>query len=72
MGANALGAVAVSSVVLFTVLSFIIGVNNATLTILSQLKGRGDPDQLKSYMNALTVILGGMALILGFCGVLFC
>ena len=71
LGANALGAVAVSSVVLFTVLSFIIGVNNATLTILSQLKGRGDPDLLKSYMNAFTVILGGMALILGFAGFFF-
>lgn len=71
LGANALGAVAVSSTVIFTVLSFIIGVNNATLTIISQLKGKDDPEQLKSYVNAFTVILTGMALVLGFAGFLF-
>ena len=42
IGAEALGAVAVSSTVIFTVLS-IIGINNATLTILSQLKGKDNP-----------------------------
>ncbi|KAB7706150.1 MATE family efflux transporter [Bacillus aerolatus] len=68
LGANALGAVAVSSTVIFTVLSFIIGVNNATLTILSQLKGKDDPDHLKRYVNAFTVILTGMALGLGAAG----
>ena len=36
IGANALGAVAVASTVIFVALSFIIGINNATLTILSQ------------------------------------
>ncbi len=39
LGADALGAVAVSGTVIFTVLSFIIGINNAALTILSQQKG---------------------------------
>lgn len=38
LGADALGAVAVSGAVIFTVLSFIIGINNAALTILSQQK----------------------------------
>lgn len=71
LGANALGAVAVSSTVIFTVLSFIIGVNNATLTILSQLKGKDDTVKLKSYVNAFTVILTGMAITLGFTGYLF-
>ncbi|MBS4205664.1 MATE family efflux transporter [Lederbergia citrea] len=71
LGANALGAVALSSTVIFTVLSFIIGVNNATLTILSQLKGKDDPARLKSYVNAFTVILGSMAIILGVTGYIF-
>lgn len=56
LGANALGAVAVSSTVIFTVLSFIIGVNNATLTVLSQLKGKDDEARLRSFVNAFVVI----------------
>ncbi|KRG10943.1 multidrug transporter [Virgibacillus soli] len=68
LGASALGAVAVSSTVIFTVLSFIIGINNATLTILSQLKGKNDAVGLKNYTNAFTVILGSMAIILGVLG----
>ncbi|MBW8350689.1 MATE family efflux transporter [Bacillus sp. IITD106] len=71
LGADALGAVAVSSTVIFTVLSFIIGINNATLTILSQLKGKEDPEGLRSYVNAFTVILGTMAIILGVVGFVF-
>lgn len=70
LGASALGAVAVSSTVIFTVLSFIIGVNNATLTILSQLKGKNDATGLKNYTNAFTVILASMAVMLGIIGYL--
>ncbi|MBO0993895.1 MATE family efflux transporter [Bacillus sp. SD088] len=70
LGASALGAVAVSSTVIFTVLSFIIGVNNATLTILSQLKGKNDATGLKNYTNAFTVILASMAIMLGIIGYL--
>src|SRR5690625_2602710 len=64
LGANALGAVAVSSALIFTVLSFVIGLNNATLTILSQQKGRGDADGLKRYLNAFVVILSVFVVIL--------
>ena len=39
IGSDALGAVAISGTVIFTVLSFVIGLNNAALTILSQQKG---------------------------------
>lgn len=68
LGAEALGAVAVSSTVIFTVLSFIIGINNATLTILSQQKGRKDEEGLRTYLNAFVVILAVLALILGTAG----
>ncbi|OCA85374.1 MATE family efflux transporter [Pseudobacillus wudalianchiensis] len=71
LGANALGAVAVSSTVIFTVLSFIIGINNATLTILSQLKGKDDPEHLKRYVNAFTVILTALSVGLGVAGFFF-
>lgn len=65
LGANALGAVAVSSTVIFTILSFIIGINNATLTILSQQKGRGSEAGLRNYLNAFVVILTILSITLG-------
>lgn len=71
IGSRALGAVSVASVVLFTVLSFIIGLNNATLTILSQQKGQNNIDGLKSYLNAFVVILALLAIGLGIVGFVF-
>lgn len=68
LGANALGAIAISSTVIFTILSFIIGVNNAALTILSQQKGLDDERGLKRYLNAFVVILFSMTIILGVIG----
>lgn len=68
LGGNALGAVAVSSTVIFTILSFIIGINNATLTILSQQKGKSDQQGLKKYLNAFVILLTLMGLILGAIG----
>jgi putative MATE family efflux protein len=71
LGANALGAVAVSGTVIFTVLSFIIGINNATLTILSQQKGGNDEEGLRRYLNAFVVILTLLSVLLGMVGYLF-
>ncbi|WP_156290141.1 MATE family efflux transporter [Oceanobacillus salinisoli] len=71
LGANALGAVAVSSTIIFTVLSFVIGLNNAALTILSQQKGRDHDDGLKRYLNAFVVILTFIAIFLGMVGFIF-
>lgn len=71
LGAHALGAVAISSTVIFTVLSFIIGINNATLTILSQLKGRDDQTELKNYVNAFIAILGSLSILFGLFGFIF-
>ncbi|MCT2537750.1 MATE family efflux transporter [Aquibacillus koreensis] len=70
LGANALGAVAVSSTVIFTILSFIIGINNTTLTVLSQQKGKDDDQGLKDYLNAFVVTLFFMAIVLGMVGYL--
>ncbi|MFB4168977.1 MATE family efflux transporter [Virgibacillus sp. JSM 102003] len=70
LGANALGSVAVSSTIIFTILSFVIGLNNAALTILSQQKGRNDDTGLKSYLNAFVVILVLLSVLLGTVGYL--
>src|SRR5690625_6041266 len=53
IGANALGAVAISSTVLFSVLALLLGVNSATLTILSQHKGIGIEEGLQKYLNEI-------------------
>ncbi|MFD1037001.1 MATE family efflux transporter [Virgibacillus byunsanensis] len=71
LGANALGSVAVSSTIIFTVLSFVIGLNNAALTILSQQKGKDNEQGLKRYLNAFVVILTGLSVILGLVGYFF-
>ena len=68
IGADALGAVAISSTVIFTVLSFVIGLNNAALTILSQQKGKRSETGLRRYLNAFVVLLTGMSILLGIAG----
>lgn len=70
LGADALGAVAISGTVIFTVLSFIIGINNAALTILSQQKGGDQAEGLKRYLNAFTVIQTILSVVLGIAGFL--
>ncbi|PTL39331.1 MATE family efflux transporter [Alkalicoccus saliphilus] len=68
LGPEALGATAVSGIVIFTILSFIIGLNTAALTVLSQYKGAEDNEGLKKALNAFVVILGLLALLLGIIG----
>lgn len=70
LGANALGAVNISGTILFVVLSFVIGINNAALTILSQQKGKGSEEGLKRYINAFVVILTVASVVLGIFGAL--
>ncbi|QHZ47330.1 MATE family efflux transporter [Bacillus sp. NSP9.1] len=71
LGAQALGAAAVSGTVFFTVLSFVLGINNAALTILSQQKGKGDKQGLASYVNAFVVLMTVMSLFVGILGFVF-
>ncbi|RFB18559.1 MATE family efflux transporter [Bacillus sp. HNG] len=71
LGANALGAVTISSTVVVTVLAFIIGINNATLTILSQQKGMHDGAGLKRYVNAFVVLLSVLSILVGLFGYFF-
>src|SRR5690625_4950894 len=71
LGADALGSVAISSTIIFTVLSFVIGINNAALTILSQQRGKKNDTGLKRYLNAFVVLLTIIALTLGMLGFIF-
>jgi putative MATE family efflux protein len=71
LGAAALGAVGVSGTILFTVLAFIIGLNNAALTILSQQQGKKNDDGLKRYLNAFVVLMTFQAILLGMAGFFF-
>ncbi|MCD8509471.1 MAG: MATE family efflux transporter [Bacillus sp. (in: Bacteria)] len=68
LGANALGAIAISGTIVFTILSFIIGINNAALTVLSQYKGAKNDEGLKAALNAFVVILGLLTVGLGIIG----
>src|SRR5690625_2681993 len=49
-------------------LAFVIGINNAALTILSQQKGRGSNVGLKSYLNAFVVVLSTLSFIISIVG----
>src|SRR5699024_1097545 len=71
LGAKALGAVAISGAIIFTTLSFVLGLNNAALTVLSQQKGRGDKAGLKRYLNAFVVTLTVLAILLSVTGFYF-
>ncbi|UOQ87344.1 MATE family efflux transporter [Gracilibacillus salinarum] len=71
IGANALGAVNIAGTVIFTVLSFIIGINNTTLTVLSQQKGKGDEHGVARYVNAFVVTLTVLGIIMGTVGFIF-
>lgn len=71
LGSNALGSVAIASTVLFTVLSLVLGLNNAVLTILSQQRGRQDSDGLKGYINAFIMLFLVLSLLLSILGAWF-
>jgi len=71
LGANALGAVTISSTVVVTILAFILGINNATLTILSQQKGMNSDNGLKKYVNAFVVLLTTLSILVGMFGFFF-
>lgn len=69
LGTAGLGAVSLSGPIIFTVLSFVIGLNGATLTVLSQARGANDENRLKESLNAfvtVNLILSGIFGIVGF------
>lgn len=71
LGASSLGAVSISGAIIFTVLAFVVGLNNAALTILSQQKGLKSESGLINYLNAFVVILIIMSFTFSLFGFIF-
>jgi len=71
IGDDALGSVSISSTIIFIVLAFVLGINNAQLTILSQQRGKDSEDGLRRYLNAFVVILSILAIVMGILGFFF-
>src|SRR5699024_8451648 len=71
LGSEAFAAVTISTTILMFVLAFVIGLNNATLTIFAQLRGAGDQSAVKAYLAAFVVLLVALSAIIGSAGYLF-
>lgn len=71
LGSAAFAAVTIGTTVMSVLLAFVIGMNNATLTIFAQLKGRGDRGAIRSHLNAFIVILLVLSLATGTAGYVF-
>lgn len=68
LGAQALAALTISAPITFAILSFMIGINATTLTILSQHRGQNDHEGIQKSLNAFVIILGSLSFVLGFAG----
>lgn len=71
LGSAAFAAVTIGTTVTTLVLAFVIGVNNATLTIFAQLKGGGEQGQMPSYLSAFIITMLVLALATTAAGYLF-
>src|SRR5690606_38195419 len=65
LGSRALAAVTVAHAVLMLVLAFVLGLNNATLTIFAQLRGSGDASRTDAYLGAFAILLLGRSAVVG-------
>jgi len=68
LGNEAFASVTVATMVLAVVLAFVLGLNNATLTIFAQLRGAGDDDGIHSYLGAFTILLVTLSTVVGIAG----
>ncbi|MCE7032988.1 MATE family efflux transporter [Lysobacter sp. GX 14042] len=68
LGSEAFAAVTVGTTLLVVVLAFVLGMNNATLTIFAQLRGAGDGRAIDAYLGGFVLILGVLSLIVGVAG----
>src|SRR5690625_1213048 len=71
LGSDAFAAVTVSTAVMMIVLAFVLGLNNAALTIFAQLLGAGDRAGINTYLGAFALLLIGLSAIIGTAGYLF-
>ena len=71
LGSDAFGAVTVGTILMMVVLAFVMGVNQATLTVFAQLRGRGDQGAMRAYLSAFVIILGLLAVAISSLGFVF-
>lgn len=71
LGSGAFGAVTVGTILMMVVLAFVMGVNQATLTIFAQLRGRGDTAAIHAYLSTFVIILVLLSALIGMAGYVF-
>jgi len=71
LGSEAFAAVTVATTLLSVVLAFVLGMNNATLTIFAQLRGRGDERGIDAHLGGFVLILGVLSTAVGVGGYVF-
>lgn len=71
LGSDAFAAVTVATTVMVVLLAFIMGVNNATITVFAQLKGAGNQAKIGSYLSAFTILLTILSVVIGLAGFIF-
>lgn len=70
LGSTAFGAITVGTTVMSVLLAFVFGINNATLTIFAQLRGRNDTEEIKSYLSTFVFLLIILSFTVGSLGYL--
>lgn len=70
LGSAAFGAVTIGTILMMVVLAFVMGVNQATLTIFAQLRGQGDSEAIRGYLSAFVVILTLLSVTISLAGYL--
>ncbi|QJD60956.1 MATE family efflux transporter [Pseudomonas sp. gcc21] len=68
LGSAAFGAVTVGTILMMVVLAFVMGLNQATLTIFAQLRGRGDAGAIRTYLSTFVIILMLLSALIGLAG----
>ncbi len=68
LGSAAFAALTVGTTVMVVILAFVLGMNNATLTIFAQLKGAGEQAGINAYLSAFSIILALLSLLIGMAG----
>ncbi len=71
LGSAAFAALTVSTAVLVVMLAFVLGMNNATLTIFAQLRGADDEGGINTYLGAFALLLVALSAVIGIAGYLF-
>lgn len=59
LGSTAFGAITIGLTVMSIVLAFVLGSNNAILTIFAQLSGKNDPKEIKSLFKFFGYFVNG-------------